>query len=83
MTLSKRTITDKIESVRIQNHYVLQVREAVQVLEDDKVISQNFNRYCLTPDDTVSAIFDSVVKSQFEAVMTDEVKANYAKFLKE
>ena len=34
MALTKQTITDKIESVRVQDHYVLQVREAVQVLED-------------------------------------------------
>jgi len=83
MALSKQTITDKIESVRIQDHYVLQVREAVQIIESGNVISQNFHRYVLQPNTDVSTITDLVVLAQFNAVMTDEVKANYAKFKKE
>tara|TARA_R100001015_G_C4628650_1_gene188900 strand:- start:2003 stop:2281 length:279 start_codon:yes stop_codon:yes gene_type:complete len=83
MSLTKQTITDKIESVRVQEHYVIQVREAVQVLEDGQVISQNFHRYVLNPDADVSAISDDVVKAQFNAVMTSEVKANYQAFLAE
>tara|TARA_R100001082_G_scaffold92411_1_gene59074 strand:- start:13 stop:288 length:276 start_codon:yes stop_codon:yes gene_type:complete len=83
MALSKQTITDKIDSVRVQEHYVLQVREAVQVLEDGKLLSQNYHRYVLDPDADVSAISDPVVLAQFNAVMTSEVKANYAKFVKE
>ena len=81
MALTKQTITDKIESVRVQDHYVLQVREAVQVLEDGNVISQNFHRYVLQPDVDVSTISDPVVLAQFNAVMTQEVKDNYATFL--
>ena len=83
MALTKQTVTDKIESVKIQDHYVLQVREAVQILEDSNVISQNFHRYVLNPDADVSVISDDVVKAQFEAIITKEVKDNYAKFLKE
>ena len=83
MALTKQTITDKIESVRVQDHYVLQVREAIQVLEDGNLLSQNFHRYVLNPDADVSAISDDVVKAQFNAVMTQTVKDNYAKFLKE
>ena len=83
MSLTKQTITDKIESVRIQNYYVLQVREAIQVLEDGNLLSQNFHRYVLNPDHDVSTISDATVKAQFNAVMTDEVKANYTKFLAE
>ena len=83
MSLTKQTITDKIEIISINNglHYIIQVREAVQVLEDGEVISQNFNRYSLNPDHDVSKISDSVVLAQFNAVMTDEVKANYQAFL--
>tara|TARA_R100000773_G_C4141314_1_gene67541 strand:- start:265 stop:549 length:285 start_codon:yes stop_codon:yes gene_type:complete len=81
MALTKQTITDKIESVRVQDHYVLQVREAVQVLEDGNVISQNFNRYVLNPDHDVSTITDSVILAQFNAVMTNKVKQNYQTFL--
>ena len=83
MALTKQTITDKVETVKAQDHYVLQVREAIQVLEDGNVISQNYHRYVLNPDADVSTISDPVVKAQFEAVMTKEVKDNYAKFLKE
>ena len=81
MALTKQTITDKIESVRAKDHYVLQVREAVQVLEDGNVLSQSFNRYVLQPDADVSTISDPVVLAQFNAVMTDEVKTNYQTFL--
>ena len=83
MALSKQIVTDKIEIVKIQNHYSLQVREALQVIESGNVISQNFHRYVLNPDVDVSTISDPVVKAQFEAVMTSKVKDNYAKFLKD
>ena len=85
MSLTKQTITDKVETVGINNnsHYVLQIREAVQVLEDGQLLSQNFHRYVLQPDHDVSTITDATVKAQFNAVMTKEVKNNYAKFLKE
>ena len=83
MALSKQTITDKIESVRAKDHYVLQVREAIQVLEDGKLLSQNYHRYVLNPDHDVSTISDPVVLAQFNAVMTEEVKAIYTKFLAE
>ena len=81
MALTKQTITDKIESVRVRDHYVLQIREAIQVLEDGQVLSQNFHRYVLNPDADVSAISDPVVLAQFNAIMTQEVKDNYATFL--
>ena len=81
MALTKRTITDKIETVRYENHYCLQVRQATQVLEDGNIISQNFFRYVLQPDADVSAISDATVLAQFNAIMTDEVKANYQTFL--
>jgi len=81
MALSKQTITDKIETVFVQDYYVLQVREVIQVIEDGNVISQNFHRYTLTPDADVSTISDSVILAQFNAIMTDEVKTNYQTFL--
>ena len=83
MALTKQTITDKIETVAVNsgNHYVLQVRERNQILEDGQEISSSFHRYILNPDADVSAITDPVVLAQFEAVMTDQVKANYKAFL--
>ena len=83
MALSKKTVTDKIETVAVNsgNHYVLQVREAIQVLEDGNVISQNYHRYTLAPDHDVSTISDPILLAQFNAVMTDQIKANYQTFL--
>ena len=83
MALTKQTITDKIETVAVNsgNHYVLQVRESIQVLEDGQVLSQNFHRYVLNPDANVSTISDPVVLAQFNAVMTDQIKQNYQTFL--
>jgi hypothetical protein len=83
MALTKQTITDKIETVSVNsgNHYVLQVREAIQVLEDGQVLSQNYHRYVLNPDADTSTITDPVVLAQFNAVMTDSIKQNYQTFL--
>tara|TARA_Y100001973_G_C5186022_1_gene327878 strand:+ start:1056 stop:1325 length:270 start_codon:yes stop_codon:yes gene_type:complete len=83
MSLTKRTITDSIQTLKIKEHYVLQVREAHQILENDAVIANDFSRYVLNPDHDVSTITDPVVLAQFNAVMTKKVKDNYAKFLKE
>lgn len=83
MTLTKKTIVDKAETVNSGDHYCIQVRERNQILEDGQEISSSFHRYVLQPDADVSTITDDVVKAQFNAVMTDQVKDNYAKFLKE
>ena len=81
MSLTKQTKTDKIETVAIENHYVLQCRDRISVMEDGSELSASFHRYVLNPDADVSTISDPVVKAQFEAVMTKEVKDNYATFL--
>ena len=81
MSLTKQTITDRIESLRVQNHFIIQVREAIQVLESGELLSQNFHRYALNPDADTSAISDPVVLAQFNAVMATQVKANYQTFL--
>jgi len=81
MPLAKQTINDKIETVKVVNHYVIQVRECKQILEDGVEISSSFSRYILTPDADTSAITDAVILAQFNAVMTDEIKANYQTFL--
>lgn len=86
MALAKQTIVDKAETVKVQDHYCIQVRERKQIIETDndgnsQEISSSFHRYVLQPDHDVSTITDETVKAQFEAVMTDEVKANYQTFL--
>lgn len=81
MTLSKKTKTDRIETVSVLNHFVLQCRNRFSVYEGDQELSAKFERYTLTPDADVSAITDSVVLAQFNAIMTDKIKQNYQKFL--
>ena len=80
MTLTKHTIVDKAETVKMQEHYCIQVRERKQILEDGKEISSSFHRYVLQPNHDISSITDPVVKAQFKAVMTNTVKANYQAF---
>ena len=81
MALTKQTKTDKIETVAIENHYVLQCRDRISVLEDGSELSASFHRYVLNPDHDVSTITDPVVLAQFNAVMITQVKANYQTFL--
>ena len=81
MALEKLTITDKIETIAVSDHYVLQCRDRISVMEDGSELSASFHRYILTPDADVSTISDPVVLAQFNAVMTDEVKTNYQTFL--
>tara|TARA_Y100000310_G_scaffold164258_1_gene164076 strand:+ start:1553 stop:1828 length:276 start_codon:yes stop_codon:yes gene_type:complete len=83
MALTKKTIVDKAETVKILDHYCIQIRERNQILEDSNEISASFHRYVLSPDHDVSKITDPTVKAQFQAVMTDAVKTNYTAFLVE
>ena len=79
MALTKQTIIDKVETIKVKDYYCIQVRQNNQILEDGQVISSNFDRYILQPDTDVSTITDPVVLAQFNAIMTDEVKVNYQK----
>ena len=83
MALTKNTTVDKFETTKMidGDYFVISVRERIQILEDGSEISASFHRYTLAPDHAVSAITDATVLAQFNAVMTDEVKANYTKFL--
>ena len=83
MTLTKETKIDKIETVAVEDHFVLQCRNRVSVMEDGAELSCRFDRYILTPDTDTSIIEDPVVLAQFNAIMTNEVKANYQTFLAE
>jgi len=68
MSLSKQTITDKIEIVGPYN--LIQVREGIQVLEDGNVISQSYHRYALAPGETST---DPKVSAVIAAVHTQDV----------
>jgi len=78
MSLTKQTITDKIEIVGQFNH--IQVREAIQVLEDGNVISQSYHRYVVAPGETSN---DSKVQAIIAAVHTPDVIAAYQQHLQE
>jgi len=72
MALTKQTVTDRIEIVGKFN--LIQVREALQVLEDGQVISQSFHRYCVAPGETST---DPKVSAVIAAVHTQEIKDAY------
>lgn len=68
MPLTKQTVTDKIQIVGQYNH--VQVREAIQVLEDGNVISQSYHRYVVAPGGTST---DPKVSAVIAAVHTQDV----------
>ena len=68
MPLTKQTITDKIEIVGQFNH--VQVREAIQVLEDGQVLSQSYHRYVVPPGGTST---DPKVAAVISAVHTQDI----------
>jgi len=72
MSLTKQTITDKIEIVGQFNH--IQVREAIQVIEDGNVISQSYHRYVVAPGETST---DPKVSAVIAAVHTQDVIDSY------
>ena len=77
MSLIKNIIIDKIQTVKVETWFNLEVRENTQIVEDDNIITEKLHRYRLMPDHDVSSISDPTVLAQFNAVMTNEVKANY------
>jgi len=72
MALSKQTVTDKIEIFGQYNH--IQVREAIQVLEDGVKISESYHRYVVAPGETST---DPKVQAVAAAVHTQEIKDAY------
>ena len=81
MSLTKVIKTDKIETISAGDHYILQCRDRISVMEDGSELSASFHRYVLNPDHDVSTISDATVLAQFNAVMTNSIKANYQTFL--
>jgi hypothetical protein len=72
MALEKRTVTDKVEIVGQYNH--IQVREAIQVLENGQIISQSYHRYVVAPGETST---DPKVSAVIAAVHTQDVISAY------
>ena len=80
MALTKKTSLDRIEIVKIQDHFSIQVREKTEIIESDEVISSSYNRYVLNPDADIETITDEDVKKQFKTTMTAKVKKAYETF---
>lgn len=78
MSLTKQTITDKVEVVGQFNH--VQVREAIQVLEDGNVISQSYHRYVIAPGEDYSTK-DAKVQAICAAVHTEDIISAYQQHL--
>ncbi len=51
MALSKEKIVDKIEIIENNN---IQVREAIRIIEDGEILSENYHRYVISPGDDIS-----------------------------
>lgn len=77
--LTKQTVIDKMEV--LQSGHV-QVRQAVRVIENDKIISQQFHRYVVSPGDDYSKR-DAKVKAVCEKVQTQAVIDAYKNSISE
>ena len=71
--LTKETVVDKIE---VLENGTLQVRTAIKVLEDGKLLSQSFSRHVLTPGADTSNE-DAKVVAIANATWTADVIAAY------
>lgn len=80
MALTKQIVQDKIETVAVGDHKIIQVRTATKIVEDGEVISSSYHRHVLTPDADISGE-STEVQAIANAVFTDTVKANYQTFL--
>jgi archaellum component FlaG (FlaF/FlaG flagellin family) len=73
MSLTKQTITDKIEVVA---NGIIQVRQSIQVLEDGNILSESYNRFVLNPGDSLESQ-DPTVVAVANAVWTPAVISAY------
>ncbi len=78
MSLSKNTVLDKVEFV--EDSKVLQVRERVDVIENDMIISSSYSRhiYPLQPIEDLPSNLQPYVTGVWTQEMIDEAVANQA-----
>jgi len=76
MNIVKSSAVDKIEIVNVLDFKVLQVRTAIQIIEDGNVISTQYERVCVNPDVDIKTLIDDV-KLIAKQVFTDTVKQAY------
>ena len=73
MSLTKEKSIDVIEVVE---NGILQVREAVKIIEDGNVLSSSYNRFTLSPGDDITSQ-EPRVQAIANAVWTPEVISAY------
>jgi hypothetical protein len=81
MALEKQIIVDKIETVAVGDHNVIQVRTATRIVEDGEVISSSYHRHVLAPDADLTNESAEVSAIATAVHSPDAVKANYQTFL--
>ena len=79
MAITKKTVLDQVEIVKMETWKVLQVRTKVNVIEDDVVIASTKHRTTLHPDITSGSLASQPadVKSIVGALWTDSHIASY------
>lgn len=79
MEITKEIVIDKIEILEMGQ---IQVRQATRIIEDGKVISENFHRHVCEPDHADIEDQDPKVQRIAAVVWTDEVKKSWKDFKK-
>ena len=82
MALTEETIQDKIEIVG--DYKMVQVRTAVVIKKDGTEISRNFHRHVVAPNISADDLANESAEVQAicNAVHTDDIKKDYATYLK-
>ena len=79
MAITKETVLDQVEIVKMETWKVLQVRTKINVIEDDVIIASTKHRTTLYPDITSGSLSSQPadVKSIVGALWTDSHIASY------
>ncbi|HEY7866840.1 MAG TPA: hypothetical protein VIC51_12660 [Psychromonas sp.] len=82
MSLTKETLNDKIEVVRMDAGYpVIQVRTATIIKEDGVAVGKKFHRRTVTPGDDFLAEQDADVLAIIQTTFDADAQAAYAAHL--
>lgn len=76
MSLEKKVIQDKIETINLGEWSVLQVRTKTAIIEDGTELSSSYHRHVVSPTDDLTSESDEVVAIA-NAVFTQDMKDAY------
>ena len=71
--MEKKITLDRKE---ITENGTIQFRERIDIIEEGKIISTTYHRYCIAPTDNYSDKSDEV-KALCDFVFTDDIKEKY------